>query len=164
MWHLVFVAIHAVFATAATAAALLVVFTPPGAARRGSRMLRAHTVCIAIMSGALPLSIVSGWADFAGMTGPLFIGLFVLSLYMVWRSGRAERAWRVGDFPRVIDHVGFSLIALATGFFAVAVLRAGFGGFGVIVIAVGIPVLGHVAVHRLRTRAARSDGPNPAVI
>lgn len=164
MWHLIFVSIHAVFATAATAAALLVVFTPPRANRRGSHTLRAHTVCTAIMSGALPLSIASGWADFAGMTGPLFIGLFVLSLYMVWRSVRAERAWRVGDVPGVIDHVGFSLVALATGFFAVAVLRSGFGGIGVVAVAVGIPVLGHVVVHRLKARAARSDRPNPAVI
>lgn len=164
MWHLIFVSIHAVFATAAAASALLVVFTPPGAARRGSHTLRAHTVCIAIMSGALPLSIASGWADFASITRPLFIGLFVLTLYMLWRSVKAEHAWQVGDLPGVIDHVGFSLIALATGFFAIAVLRAGFGGIGVITVAVGIPVLGHVVVHRLKARAVRSDRLDLAAI
>lgn len=157
MEHTVLITVHAVFATAAFAAGLLVMVA---AVRRDDRRpwpVRAHTVGISVMSAALPPSLVVGWSGFAGPAGPIFVGLTVLAGYMVWTSLRADRAWRASQVLQVVDDVGFNLVGLGTGFLAVAVLRAGGSVVGIVLVAVVTPLIGHWVIHRLRARVARTD-------
>lgn len=154
MWHDLVIAVHALFATVGFVAALVILlsrFAPPPS----GAVVRVHTVCIVVMSATLPISIVLGWQGFAPIARPIFLGLAVLSVYMIVRALQAEKAWRVPDPARVVGHVGFNAIALTTGFFAVFVLRLGLGWVSIVVVALGIPVAGHFWLnHRTRAVAA----------
>ncbi|GAA1126975.1 hypothetical protein [Citricoccus alkalitolerans] len=161
MWHLVFISVHAVFAVAAFVAGLAMLLAPPGPRSWGRPSPLIHATGVTVMSATLPFSLAVGWSDVGAAARPVFIGLFALSLYMVWRALQAGHAWRRSDRGRLIDHVGFNLIALATGFLAVVVLRAGAGVVGILAVAIGVPILGHWAIHRLKARAARSASLAP---
>lgn len=161
MWHTLVVALHAVLATAAFAAGLVILlsrFTPPPP----DAVARAHTVCTAGMAATLPISLALGWEGFAPIARPVFVGLTALSAFMVWRAVQAERAWRAPAPARVVEHVGFNVIALTTGFFAVLVLRLGLGWVGIVVAALGIPVAGHFWINHRRRAVAASAAATPA--
>lgn len=155
MWHLIFVTLHAVCATAALVLGVL--------ALRHQRLMVAHLAGVAGMAGCLPLSIAAGWSGFIDLTRTIFIGLFVLSLVMLVQAFWARRAQRAGNEQAAIGHLGFNVIALVTGFLAVAVLRTGAGVIGVVIVAVVTPLLGHLIVKLLqrkldpRRRAATPD-------
>lgn len=152
MWHLAFVSIHAVLATAAFASGAFAILVGTIPAVRRTAVLRVHLWCTVGMSAALPLSIAAGWTSSTLPERPIYIGLFALSAYMVRRAHAARRDWRDRSRHLIVDHVGFNLIALATGFFAVAAIRADLGIIGIITVAAGIPALGHIALRRLRSR------------
>ncbi|WP_167133268.1 hypothetical protein [Paramicrobacterium chengjingii] len=145
MWHLVFVSLHAALATVALVAGVL--------GLRHPRLLPVHLWSIIGMSLALPFSVVAGWAGFTAVTRPIFVALVVLSCFMVIQAFRANRASRSDAHWRiVVNCLGFNIIGLTTGFLAVAVLRMGAGPAVVILVAVGVPVVGHFCVRWLRNR------------
>lgn len=150
--HLLFISIHAVFATVALLVGLL--------GLRHPRLLPIHTWATTGMSAALPLSLFAGWSDLTAVTRPTFVALFVLSIVMVLQAFRAERAWRtVAPWYVVLDRVGFNIIGYTTGFLAVAVLRVGAAPAVIILVAAGIPVAGHLCLRWLRTRPAPRTWP-----
>jgi hypothetical protein len=158
MWHLIFITLHALSAIAGFALGISVLLTRSTSERRGRQRLRAHTLAIAGMAGALPFSLAVGWAGFSEAVRPVFLGLFPLALYMFWRARRAERAYQEANRVLVIDHVGFNVIALSIGFFAVLVLRLGAGWPGILAVVVGLVVLGHLVLRRLKTASSRPSG------
>lgn len=153
MWHLVFVSLHAAFATAAFVAGLVAIVLPRLPVEFRRTVVRVHMVGIVGMSGSLPFSLAAGWADFAEPARPVFLGLFVLSLYMLRRAVKAMHAWSRGENRTMVDHVGFNLIALTIGFTAVAVVRADLG-IAAVIAAVAISLLaGHLVIRALRARS-----------
>lgn len=158
MWHLTLTTIHAVAATAAAPLAVLALWPSLSPVMR-TRLLRVHLACIAVLSGVLPISIAVGWDGFPGIARGIFIGLFAISVYMVRKALLALRTSRANDRTGLIDHLGFTLTALATGFAAIAVLRAGVGVVGIIAVAALLPVAGHFitqwAKGRVRTTTSR---------
>lgn len=149
MAHTVLITIHAVAAVLALGAGFLALRT-----HSSRRLFDAHAGTTTVMAAALPLSLVAGWADLTTLTRVLFVALSALAAAMVVRAWLARRAAHGGRSLAVVEHVGFNLIALVTGFLTVAVLRTGWGAVGVVVAAIAVPLLGHLLVGRLRARIA----------
>lgn len=149
MAHTVLIVIHAVAAVAALGSGFLAL-----RAHSPRRLFDAHAVTTTAMAAVLPLSLVAGWADLITLTRVLFVALSALAAAMAVRSWLARRAAHSGQHVAVVEHIGFNLIALVTGFLTVAALRTEWGVAGVVVAALAVPLLGHLLVGRLRARVA----------
>ncbi len=86
----------------------------------------------------------------------IFSGLFVLSLYMLFRGARARTVLRVqhADWWTIyIDHIGFTLISLFEGFIIVSGIDLGAPGWLTAIVAVLGVVVGSSVLHGLQTPA-----------
>ena len=141
MLHTILIAAHAVAATVAFVAGVLAV--PNG------RFLGVYRVGLGVMTAALVPAVLMDWASTDAVARLAFGGLFVLAVVMVVRGERAARlapARTGGPRRDYVQHVGFTLIALADGFAVVAALRAGAPGWLVGLGAAAVVGAGHAAV------------------
>ncbi len=84
----------------------------------------------------------------------IFAGLFVLSLYILFRGTRARTVLRVqpGDWwATYVDHIGFTLISLFEGFIIVSGIDLGAPGWLTAAVAVLGVVVGNRVLHGLQT-------------
>lgn len=149
MAHTVLIVVHAVAAVAALGSGFFAL-----RAHSSRRLFDTHAVTTTVMAAVLPLSLAARWAELTTLTRILFVALSALAAVMAVRSWLARRAAHGGQSLAGVEHVGFTLIALVTGFLTVAVLRTGWGVAGVVVAALAVPLLGHLLVGRLRARVA----------
>jgi hypothetical protein len=160
----VFITVHAAAATLAFVAGL-------GAVPSG-RFLRLYAGALVVAVAALVPAVLVDWASTDAVARIVFGGLFGLALVMLVRARLALRsrpARTGGPTSAYLDHLGFTLIALADGFAVVAVIRSGAPGWLVGAVAVGVAVVGHVALQTAKRHlvrqpggAARSAVPRPA--
>src|SRR5712692_3306811 len=86
----------------------------------------------------------------------IFAGLFVLSLYMLFRGTRGRTVLRMqhdGWWPIYVDHIGFTLISLFEGFIIVSGIDLGAPGWLTAIVAVLGEVVGSRVLHGLQTPA-----------
>jgi hypothetical protein len=89
----------------------------------------------------------------------IFAGLFVLSLYMLFRGARARTVLRMqhdGWWTIYVDHIGFTLISLFEGFIIVSGIDLGAPGWLTTVVAVLGVVVGNRILHSLQTPSRQS--------
>jgi hypothetical protein len=67
-------------------------------------------------------------------------------------AGRRHPARTGGPTGAYLEHIGFTLIALADGFAVVAAIRSGAPGWAVCVLAVGVVVVGHLTLQLTKRR------------
>jgi hypothetical protein len=156
VWHTLFIALHAASATLALVAGLV--------ALRGGRLFALYRWAMLGMALALAAAIAAGWPGYTGALRVVYVGLAVLAAAMVARANLAARmlpARTGGPTWRYLDHVGFTLIALADGFVVVAVLDAGAPGWATAAAGVAVAVGGHLGLRARQLRLAR-PGSHPS--
>jgi hypothetical protein len=134
----IFITVHAVAATTAFGAGLLA--APAG------RFLGVYRGAMAVMALALVPAVLVDWSTTDPTARIVFTGLLGLAGVMVLRAelaGRRRPARTGGPTGAYLEHIGFTLIALADGFAVVAAIRAGAPGWAVGVMAVGVVAVGH---------------------
>ncbi|TFV48145.1 hypothetical protein [Blastococcus sp. TF02A-35] len=137
----VFVAVHAAAATLAFGAGLLAL--PAG------RFLGVYRLALLVMVLALVPALLLDWSATDPLARAVFGGLLVLAAVVLVR---AELAARIrpdrtgGPTAAYLEHVGFTLVALADGFVVVAAVRAGVPGWLVGLGAVAVVAVGHAAI------------------
>lgn len=149
MLNTLFITVHATAATIGFVAGMLAV--PAG------RFLGLYRGALAVMAVALVPAVLVDWTATDPVARAVFAGLFVLSVVMVVRGELAARlapARTGGPAPAYVDHLGFTLVALADGFAVVAVIRAGVPGWLVAAVAVGVVVIGHTGIQLAKRRLA----------
>jgi uncharacterized membrane protein len=71
-------------------------------------------------------AIISHWYELDVMTKTIYIGLFFLSLYMMYRALKARRRLLANEKSfEYVEDIGFPLIALFNGFVIVALIDLG---------------------------------------
>jgi hypothetical protein len=148
------ITVHATAATLAFGAGLLSL--PNG------RLLTLYRFALAVMALALVPALLADWSSTDGVARWVFAGLLVLAGVMVLRGERAARsrpALTGGPTPGFIDHVGFTLVALADGFAVVTAIRSGLPGWAVGAVAVGIVGIGHFSLAAAKNRLTRAAVP-----
>lgn len=143
----VFVTVHAVAATIAFGAGLLA--APAG------RFLGVYRGAMAVMAAALVPAVVVDWSTTEPTARLVFTGLIGLAGVMVVRAelaGRQHPARTGGPTGAYLEHIGFTLIALADGFAVVAAIRAGAPGWAVGVLAVAVVAVGHGTIQVAKRR------------
>jgi hypothetical protein len=106
----------------------------------------------------LGAAIAVDWSTTGSVSRAVFIGLFALGAFMVWRAQQARQLLTVaprGDDDRsrsYIGHVGFNLVALLDGFVVVALFNGGLPGWGTALVGAGVALAGHSAVQELTRR------------
>jgi hypothetical protein len=146
----VFITVHAVAATIAFGAGL--VAAPAG------RFLGVYRGAMAIMAAALVPAVLIDWSTTDSTARIVFTGLIVLAGVMVVRAelaGRRHPARTGGPTGAYLEHIGFTLIALADGFAVVAAIRAGAPGWAAGVLAVGVVAVGHFTIQVAKRRLVR---------
>ena len=76
---------------------------------------------VVFMAGA----IIAGWEKHSGSERIIFPGLFILSIYMLYRAVKARGLLKFkpnGWQKSFIDHIGFTIISLFEGFIIVAAI------------------------------------------
>ena len=152
----VFVTVHATAATVAFGAGLLAV--PRG------RFATVYFAAMVVAVGALVPAVLVDWQATDPVLRLVFGALFGLALVMVVRAVLAVRERPSpggGPTAAYLDHLGFTLIALADGFAVVATFRAGAPGWLVGVVGVGVAVTGHVALQATKRRLVRRPEATP---
>lgn len=144
MWHTVLISLHAAAGVVAFAAGLRAL--PHG------RLLGTFRWSMVAMAVFLVAAIATELAVTPPGALAVFGALVALAGVMVWRSEAAARADRPSR--AYIDHVGFCLVGLFDAFWVVTLLRLGLPGWAVGAVAVGIAVIGHVAVGAAARRSA----------
>lgn len=156
VWHTSFIVLHASAATVSLVAGLIAL--PAG------RCFALYRWSLAAMVVFLAPALVIDWPGLDPIVQVIFAALLGLGAVMFWRASRAGAmlpATTGGPTPTYLDHVGFTLISLAVGFVAVAVLRAGAPGGLVAGSAAAVVVVGHLA---RRVAKARLVQPQPPAI
>ncbi len=155
MLNTVFIAIHAAAATVAFVAGVLA--APTG------RFLGVYRVALFVMAAALVPALVVDWTSTDTVARTVFGGLLALAVIMVIRGELAARSRpaATGELTAgYLDHIGFTLIALADGFAVVTAIRADLPGWLVATVAAGVVAVGHLALtaakRRLVIRNART--------
>lgn len=146
------ITVHAVAATIAFCAGVLAL--PSG------RFLSVYRAALIVMAAALVSALLADWTTTDGVARGVFAGLLALAVVMVVRGELAVRGrpgLTGGPTAGFVDHVGFTLIALADGFAVVTAIRAGLPGWAVGVVAVGIVGVGHVSLVAAKARLVRPD-------
>lgn len=149
MLHTVFITVHALAATLAFVAGVLAV--PAG------RFLTIYRAALVVMTAALVPALLVSWNTIDAVARTVFTGLLVLAAGMIVRAELAGRMSPVrtgGPVAAYLEHVGFTLIALADGFVVVAAIRAGAPGWLTGAVAVGVVAVGHVALGIAKRRLA----------
>lgn len=146
------IAVHAVAATTAFGAGLLA--APAG------RFLGVYRGAMAVMALALVPAVLGDWSTTDPTARIVFTGLIGLAGVMVLRAelaGRRRPERTGGPTGAYLEHVGFTLIALADGFAVVAAIRAGMPGWAVGVMAVGVVAVGHGALRIAQRRLVHAE-------
>ena len=108
---------------------------------------------------ALVPALLADWTTTDGGARGVFAGLLALAVVMAVRGELAVRGrpgLTSGPTAGFVDHVGFTLIALADGFAVVTAIRAGLPGWAVGVVAVGIVGIGHLSHVAAKARLVRA--------
>ena len=117
-----------------------------------------YFVMLAGMVVFLAGAIAAHATQLAATQRVIFSGLFVLSLYMLFRAAQARSALssqRDKWFIRYVDDIGFTLIALFEGFIIVSGIDLGAPGWLIAAAAVLGVVAGNVVVRRIQTQASQ---------
>ena len=156
MLNTLFITVHAVAATVAFGAGVL--SAPSG------RFLGVYRLAMAVMPVALLPAILVDWATTDPTARLVFVGLLGLAAVVVLRAELAvrRRPSTGGPTAAYLDHVGFTLIALADGFAVVAAIRGGAPGWAVGVMAVGVVVVGHLTLQFAKQRLVHPAGAHVA--
>lgn len=160
MANTVFLTLHAVAATIAFGAGAL--------SAASGRFLGVYRAAMAVMLAALVPAVLVDWTTTDVRARAVFAGLLGLGAVMVVRAELAVRRSPVrtgGPTAPYLEHIGFTLIALADGFAVVTAIRGGAPGWSVGVLAVGVVVVGHLTLQTAKRRLVHPVGaaPVPAV-
>lgn len=155
MWHTVFVTLHAVAGVIAFVAGCLAI-------RRAS-WFATYLWSLLVMALALVPSTAIAWPDRDGAGRGLFLALTALAGFMVWRAVLARRMRPVapgGPSARYVDHVGFTLVALADAFVVVLVLDLGGPAWLIAAVGVAVAIVGHFVLRAIKPRTKRRSWTN----
>ena len=158
MLNTVLIAVHAVAATVAFGAGVLSL--PSG------RFLVVYRGAMALMLAALVPAVLVDWGTTDPTARLVFLGLLALGAVVVLRTELAVRqrpSTTGGPTASYLEHLGFTLIALADGFAVVAAIRGGAPGWVVGVVAVGVVVVGHLALHLTKRQMVHRAATDPVV-
>jgi len=153
MANTLFIALHAVAATIAFGAGLL--------SAASGRFLGVYRAAMAVMLAALVPAVLVDWGTTDATARVVFGGLIVLAGVMVARAELAVRrrpALTGGPTAAYLEHLGFTLIALADGFAVVTLIRGGAPGWAVGVLAVAVVVVGHLTLQIAKRRLVSPSG------
>lgn len=106
---------------------------------------------VAFLSGAMLVN----WSEYTLIERVLFAGLFILSLFMLYRAQKASRMLKTrpnGWEEVYIEHIGFTLISLFEGFIIVTVINIGGPSWLVGVLAILGIVLGRRMIGSAKSR------------
>jgi hypothetical protein len=156
MLHATLITLHA------TAAVLCFSFgaaTLQAHATNSSRRGLFHYYLIALIAMIVFLAgaILAHVTQLGGTQRAIFLGLFVLSLYMLFRGLQARtelfspRDDRLGGY---VHHIGFTLISLFEGFIIVTAIDLGTPGWLTAGAAVLGVIVGSRVLHRIQTQAS----------
>ena len=159
MVHLIIIVLHA------TAAALCFIFGAltlfPHLSHHSRMTLSTYYVgtliaMIVFLAGA----ILAHLDRLEALQLKIFAGLFVLSLYMLFRGARARTVLRMqhdGWWTIYVDHLGFTLISLFEGFIIVSGIDLGAPGWLTAIVAVLGVVVGNRVLHGLQTPSRQPE-------
>ena len=159
MLNTVFIAVHAVAATLAFGAGVL--------SAASGRFLGVYRIAMVVMAAALVPAVLVDRATTDTTALAIFTGLIGLAVVMVVRAELAVRrgpALTGGPTAGYLDHIGFTLISLADGFAVVTAIRAGAPGWAVAVMAVGVVVVGHLALQTAKRRLVHPADAAPVTV
>jgi hypothetical protein len=156
MLHATLITLHA------TAAVLCFAFgaaTLQAHATNSSRrsLFRYYLIALIAMIVFLAGAILAHVNRLDGTQRGIFLGLFVLSLYMLFRGSQArtelfsQRDDRLGGY---IHHIGFTLISLFEGFIIVTAIDLGASGWLTAGAAVLGVIVGSRVLHRIQTQTS----------
>lgn len=124
--HNVLIILHAIAATVSFFAGCFLILS-----LRNTRMRRWFSLYWWTLVGMVVLlaaAILVYWTEYSGTERIIFSGLFVLSLYMLYRARSANSlltSQQTNWEHSYIEHVGFTLISLFEGFIIVSGLNSG---------------------------------------
>ena len=153
MVHLIMIVLHA------SAAALCFFFGAltllPHLSHHSRLALSTYYVATLIaMIVFLAAAILAHVGQLEALQRGIFAGLFVLSVYMLFRGTRARSVLRAQHddwWPIYVDHIGFTLISLFEGFIIVSGIDLGAPGWLTAGVAVLGVVVGNRVLHGLQT-------------
>ena len=148
--------LHDLF-TSMHAAAGVVAFACGCAAMWRRSAFPAYFASLVAMVAFMVAAVAVDWAGLTAAPRTIFLALVALGGYLLVRADLARRELAGGAdarSPRVVDHIGFTLVALFDGFAVVAVVtRGGPGWLAAVVGVVGVAV-GHLTLRRVKRRGA----------
>jgi uncharacterized membrane protein len=155
MVHLIMIILHA------TAASLCFIFgaltlLPHLSNRSRLTLFTFYVAALTAMIVFLAAAILAHVGQLAALQRGIFAGLFVLSLYLLFRGTRARTVLRAQPddwWTLYVDHIGFTLISLFEGFIIVSGIDLGAPGWLTAVVAVLGVVVGSRVLHSLQTPA-----------
>ncbi len=158
MLHLVLIIVHAVCAVLAFGFGYFAVL-PRVTLESRQRRFRYYFIMLIGMVVFLAGAIVAHLAQLGAMERAVFSGLFILSLYMLFRAVQARGAlssqrdrWFIG----YVDDIGFTLISLFEGFIIVGGIDLGAPAWLIAAAAVLGVAGGRVVVRGIQTQAGQS--------
>ena len=116
-------------------------------AHRGRVLFGVYFWALVACVGFLAAAVREGWAEYDGVTRPLFGALAVLGVVMV---ALAASARRLALSPAYVDRVGFTLVALFDAFIVVFVLNLGAPVAVVVGSGVAVGIAGHFVLRAAR--------------
>lgn len=149
MVHTAFITLHA--------AAGIIAFTAGCLALRKRAYMTIYFWSLIALVVSLAAVVVLDWAGLDTVSRALFAALLGFGGFLIWQAVQARRL-PTGDpelRARVIDHVGFTLIALFDGFVIILALDLGAPVWSAIVVAVAGVAVGRTAIE-LGTRRVAS--------
>lgn len=164
MLHQVLIILHTVCAVLSFGFGYLAVL-PRMTQESRRRWFSYYLITLIGMIVSLAGAIAAHVPQLAATVRGIFSGLFILSLYMLFRAAQARSALfsqRDSWFIGYVDHIGFTLIALFEGFVIVSGIDLGAPGWLIAAAAVLGVVAGNVVVRRLQTAASQPAEPSHA--
>jgi hypothetical protein len=135
--HNLLIILHAASATISFFAGFfLILFLSSGA---DGRLFGLYWATLLGMVVLLAGAILVYWVEYSNTERIIFLGLFVLGVYMLYRARSAKHSLKSqqADWKRAyIEHIGFTLISLFEGFVIVSGLTSGFRGWVVGLLAI----------------------------
>jgi len=154
--YILAIVLHAVTATGAFFVGIALLFQSQ--TLRQLRLARAVVVLLMLMAVFLIIAILSHVTSLPTNKQLIFGGLFLLLVYMIWRTIQAVivlRTHQQADQFKVLAHVGFVLISLFDGFAIVSALDLHAPPWLLVVIAVGAVVIGISVINVRKKMLAR---------
>jgi hypothetical protein len=145
--HTVAIVLHALSAMAAFFVGVVLLL--PTNTLRQLQLARVVLALLLSMAAFLVIAIFSHLTILPTIKQLIFGALFLLLLYMIWRSVQAVTVLsepKMVDQRKVVDHVGFVLISLFDGFAIVSALDLQAPGWLIAAVAVGAVAIGIAAI------------------